>query len=135
MFPLEGNNDAYSTSTHLAYITGLLGPPPPDFIEPHTVSAKYFDKDGKWASFFLSAWHLLTLSHTGNWIVEGCEVHTTSFEDLEKRLEGKDKEMFLDLMKGMITWRPEDRKTPRELIEHPWLQGIFWPPGCYRTTE
>lgn len=61
---------------------------------------------------------------TGNWIVEDCEVHTTSFEDLEKHLEGEDKEMFLDLMKGMITWRPEDRKTPRELIEHPWLQGI-----------
>ncbi|KUM55368.1 hypothetical protein ACN42_g11924 [Penicillium freii] len=115
LFPLEGSNDAYSTVKHLAYITGLLGPPPPDFIEPDTISAKYFDKDG-------------------NWIVEGCEVHTTSFEDLEKRLEEKDKEMFLDLMKGMITWRPEDRKTPRELIEHPWLQGIFWPPGCYRTT-
>ncbi|KAJ5688327.1 hypothetical protein N7536_010946 [Penicillium majusculum] len=110
------NDDAYTTSAHLAYITGLLGPPPPDFIEPDTISAKYFDKDG-------------------NWIVEDCEVHPTSFEDLEKRLEGEDKEMFLDLMKGMITWRPEDRKTPRELIEHPWLQGIFWPPGCYKPTE
>ncbi|KAJ5419805.1 uncharacterized protein N7487_003355, partial [Penicillium crustosum] len=115
-FPLEEDHDAYTTSAHLAYITGLLGPPPPDFIEPDTISAKYFDKDG-------------------NWIVEDCEVHPTSFEDLEKHLEGEDKEMFLDLMKGMITWRPEDRKTPRELIEHPWLQGIFWPPGCYKPTE
>ncbi|KAJ5186624.1 hypothetical protein N7449_011388 [Penicillium cf. viridicatum] len=106
LFPFEEDGDAYSTSVHLAHITGLLGPPPPDFIEPDTISAEYFDKDG-------------------NWIVEDCEVHTTSFEDLEKHLEGEDKEMFLDLMKGMITWRPEDRKTPRELIEHPWLQGIF----------
>ncbi|CAI7582947.1 unnamed protein product [Penicillium glandicola] len=105
-----------SISIHLAQITGLLGPPPPDFIEPDTVSAKYFDKDG-------------------NWILEDCEVQPSSFEDLEKHLQGEDKEMFLDLMKGMITWRPEDRKTPRELIEHPWLQGIFWPPGVYKPTE
>jgi serine/threonine-protein kinase SRPK3 len=48
----------------------------------------------------------------------------TSFEELEKHLEGEDKEMFLDLMRGMITWRPEDRKTPKELIKHPWLQAM-----------
>ncbi|KAJ5159177.1 uncharacterized protein N7500_008828 [Penicillium coprophilum] len=116
----KGDDDdhisAYSTSAHLAQITGLLGPPPPGFIEPDTDSAKYFDQDG-------------------NWIDEDCEVHPTSFEDLEKHLEGKDKEMFLDLMKGMITWRPEDRKTARELIEHPWLQGVFSPPGCYKPVE
>jgi hypothetical protein len=29
-------------------ITGLLGPPPPDLIEPDTISAEYFDKDGRW---------------------------------------------------------------------------------------
>jgi serine/threonine-protein kinase SRPK3 len=52
------------------------------------------------------------------------EVKMTSFEELEKHLEGEDKEMFLDLMRGMITWRPEDRKTPKELIKHPWLQAM-----------
>ncbi|KGO65109.1 hypothetical protein PITC_013680 [Penicillium italicum] len=116
LFTCMNDDNAYSTPTHLAQITGLLGPPPPEFIEPDTVSAKYFNEDG-------------------NWIVEDCEVHTTSWEDLEKQLEGEDKEMFLDFMKGMITWRPEDRKTPKELIEHPWLQGVFWPPGCYKPTE
>ncbi|CAG8108410.1 unnamed protein product [Penicillium nalgiovense] len=103
---------SYSISLHLAQFTGLLGPPPPDFIEPDTISAEYFDKDG-------------------NWIANDCEVQTTSFEELEKHLEGEDKEMFVDLMKGMITWRPEDRKTPRELIKHPWFQGMT----CHKPTE
>ncbi|CAG7969431.1 unnamed protein product [Penicillium nalgiovense] len=103
---------SYSISLHLAQFTGLLGPPPPDFIEPDTISAEYFDKDG-------------------NWIANDCEVQTTSFEELEKHLEGEDKEMFVDLMKGMITWRPEDRKTPRELIKHPWFQGM----ACHKPTE
>lgn len=62
-FPPKENDDAYTTSAHLAYITGLLGPPSPDFIEPDTISAKYFDKDGKLAFFLLSGWHPLTLSH------------------------------------------------------------------------
>ncbi|OQE14313.1 hypothetical protein PENFLA_c039G01584 [Penicillium flavigenum] len=85
---------SYSISLHLAQFTGLLGPPPPDFIEPDTIGAEYFDEDG-------------------NWVAKDCEVKMTSFEELEKHLEGEDKEMFLDLIKGMITWRPEDRKTPK----------------------
>ncbi|CAP92889.1 hypothetical protein E8E15_003667 [Penicillium rubens] len=99
------NKRSYSVSLHLAQFTGLLGPPPPDLIEPDTISAEYFDKDG-------------------NLVAKDREVKMTSFEELEKHLEGEDKEMFLDLMRGMITWRPEDRKTPKELIKHPWLQAM-----------
>ncbi len=29
--------------------------------------------------------------------------------------------MFLDFVGGMLTWRPEDRKTAAQLLEHPWL--------------
>lgn len=39
----------------------------------------------------------------------------------EGRLQGKDKEMFLEMMKGMLQWRPEDRKTAKQLLEDPWL--------------
>lgn len=41
------NHDSFSTCTHLAQITGLLGPPPPDFVEPDTISAHYFDERGQ----------------------------------------------------------------------------------------
>jgi hypothetical protein len=29
--------------------------------------------------------------------------------------------MFLDFVRGMLAWRPEDCKTARELLEDPWL--------------
>ncbi|KAJ5772853.1 hypothetical protein N7457_007749 [Penicillium paradoxum] len=109
----ESGNELYSTDAHLAQITGLLGSPPSDFVEPDTISTDYFDQDG-------------------NWIHESCKVQKVALEDVENRLEGEEKEMFLDLMKGMLQWRPEDRKTARELLEHPWLQGVCWPPGCYK---
>ena len=46
------------------------------------------------------------------------------------RLKGKEKKMFLGLMRSMIQWRPEDRKTARELLKHPWFDGVYPHSGC-----
>jgi serine/threonine-protein kinase SRPK3 len=48
-----------------------------------------------------------------------------SLEKSELRLRGKNKEVFLDLMRGMLQWRPEDRKTAKQLLEHPWLNKVI----------
>lgn len=48
-----------------------------------------------------------------------------SLEKSELRLQDKNKEMFLGLMRGMIQWRPEDRKTAKQLLEDPWLNQII----------
>lgn len=82
-----------------------------------------------------TSYFILAYSLVGNWIHKGCKIQKTKLEDMEQRLEGEDKEKFLDLMKAMLQWRPEDRKTARELLEHPWLQGVFWPSGCYKPAE
>ncbi len=29
--------------------------------------------------------------------------------------------MFLEFVRGMLTWRPEARKTAAELLKDPWL--------------
>lgn len=47
----------------------------------------------------------------------------TSLEKLEERLEGENKVMFLNFMQSMLQWRPEDRKTAKELFDDPWLNG------------
>lgn len=39
-------------------------------------------------------------------------------------LEGHQREEFLSFARAMLTWLPEERKTPRELIEHPFLAEI-----------
>ena len=47
----------------------------------------------------------------------------TRLEDSVLSLEGEDKRLFLDFIKQMLQWLPEDRKTAKELLEDPWLQG------------
>jgi serine/threonine-protein kinase SRPK3 len=44
-----------------------------------------------------------------------------SLESSEEFLEERDKEMFIDFMRGMLQWRPEDRKTAKDLLQDPWL--------------
>ncbi len=48
-------------------------------------------------------------------------VDNTTLEDGEGRLQGKDQELFLDLMRSMLRWLPEERKTTKQLLYHPWL--------------
>lgn len=55
------------------------------------------------------------------WKAEVDGPQDTSLERSEEFLEGKNKEMFLIFMRGMLQWRPEDRKTAKELLEDPWL--------------
>lgn len=44
-----------------------------------------------------------------------------SLESCERFLEGENKKGFLNLVRGMLQWRPEDRKTAKELLQDPWI--------------
>ncbi|ROT35114.1 kinase domain-containing protein [Sodiomyces alkalinus F11] len=92
----------YTTRAHLAEVVGLLGPPPPDLLERGVRSKEFFSEDGRW-------------------IADIPVPQGNSLDKAERFLQGKDKAMFLDFVKGMLAWRPEDRKTARELLEDPWL--------------
>ncbi|KAF4628044.1 hypothetical protein G7Y89_g10108 [Cudoniella acicularis] len=35
--------------------------------------------------------------------------------------EGDEKRLFLNFVRKMLQWLPEDRKTTKELLEDPWL--------------
>lgn len=47
---------------------------------------------------------------------------TQAFEQLETNLAGRDQELFVELIRKMLQWIPEDRKTCRELLDDPWLK-------------
>jgi hypothetical protein len=47
-----------------------------------------------------------------------------SLESSEEKLEEDEKDRFLAFMRGMMQWRPEDRKTARQLLEDPWLNDL-----------
>ncbi|EEH04351.1 protein kinase [Histoplasma capsulatum G186AR] len=91
----------YSTRAHLAEVIGILGPPPLDMLKRGKRSLEFFTEDGRWK--------------------HDIEIPQASLEESEEFLEGRNKEMFLVFMRGMLQWRPEDRKTAKELLEDPWL--------------
>ncbi|TVY38711.1 Serine/threonine-protein kinase [Lachnellula occidentalis] len=109
----EPDGKGYSTRAHLAEAIGLLGPPPLDLLKKGVRSSEFFDEDG---AYYDEA--------TGKWIAEMPISQGTSLEESEFRLQGKNKEMFLEMMRGMLQWRPEDRKTAKQLLKDPWLNAI-----------
>lgn len=78
-------------------------------------------------SIFLSS-HILSLIDSeanmvaGGWVAhQEATIPTVSLEVLEKRLNGKEKELFLAFIMSMLKWLPEERKTAKQLLEHPFL--------------
>jgi hypothetical protein len=55
------------------------------------------------------------------WIADVPIPQGNSLDIAEHFLDGRNKEMFLHFVKGMLAWRPKDRKPARELLEDPWL--------------
>ena len=45
-----------------------------------------------------------------------------TLEDSVLTLQGEDKRLFLDFVRKMLQWLPENRQTAKQLLEHPWLQ-------------
>ncbi|KAG4439992.1 hypothetical protein IFR05_004506 [Cadophora sp. M221] len=99
----DPDGKGYSTRAHLAEVIGLIGSPPLDLIQKGARSLEFFDSEGKW-------------------IAEIPTAEPTSLEIFETRLEGENKEMFLQMMRGMLIWRPEDRKTAKQMLDEPWMK-------------
>ncbi|KAI6904172.1 hypothetical protein KC318_g4608 [Hortaea werneckii] len=99
---LEGE-ERWSGCYHLTQTTALMGPPPPDYLARS--EEQYLDCDET------CAW--------GNPGSKG--VPDVSFEALLERLEGEDKVNALDFVGRIFRWKPEERSTAKELLEHPFF--------------
>lgn len=112
----------YTTRAHLAEVIALLGPPPLDLLQRGVRSKEFFSEDGKFVPMDCSrALGLTPWLKTGKWTADVPIPQGNSLEKAERVLSGRSKEMFLNFVRGMLTWRPEDRKTAKELLEDPWL--------------
>ena len=61
-------------------------------------------------------------ARVGGWIAsEEATVPPVSLESQEKRLTGQEKELFLQFIRSMLKWLPEERRTARQLLNDPWL--------------
>ena len=56
---------------------------------------------------------------------KGLPIPKISLEERVSVLEGEEKELFLDFIRSMLKWRPEDRKSATELLKHPWMADIM----------
>ncbi|OJJ68258.1 hypothetical protein ASPBRDRAFT_77961 [Aspergillus brasiliensis CBS 101740] len=100
----DPDGKGYSSRAHLAEVIGLLGHPPLDLLQRGRRSHEFFTEEGRWKQE-------IPIPHTGG------------LETSEEYLEGSNKKAFLSFMRGMLQWRPEDRKTAQELLRDPWLNG------------
>ncbi|PGH34762.1 CMGC/SRPK protein kinase [[Emmonsia] crescens] len=100
IFDTKGSHDPFK---HLALIVALAGPPSSDFVRRSETTDQCFDPNGAW------------IAH------QDVAIPSISLESLEKRLSGQDKESFIQFVKSMLKWLPEERKTARQLLEDPWL--------------
>ena len=121
MFKAKDDDKQPSNLHHLAEMIAMLGHPPHDFLQRSKFASRYFDEDGH---FFNSnfACHIMLTRNSGVGKWKGCaEIPTTSLEDSEENLEGENKALFLQFMRKMLQWKPEDRHSARDLLEDPWL--------------
>jgi len=53
-----------------------------------------------------------------------CETSEGNLEDAEKRLEGEEKTLFLNFVRRMLKWKPEERSSAEELLGDPWPSNL-----------
>lgn len=67
--------------------------------------------------------------HIGKWLGAGdVSIPSISIEESEENLRAQDKQQFLQFMRSMLQWVPEERKTTKELLDDPWLNSISTTP-------
>jgi serine/threonine-protein kinase SRPK3 len=120
-YGIDPTERRYLTRAHLAELVTMLGPPPIDMLERGARSTDFFDGEGENA--LLRYCVKLTEVLSGNWIAEIDVPQGLTLETSEENLHGEKKEEFLQFVRCMLQWRPEDRLTAKELLEHPWMRG------------
>lgn len=77
----------------------------------------FFDDKGKYA---IGCSVLLIHTSVGNFLYNDL-IPTRKLEDTVPSLETEDRGAFLSFIRQMLAWLPEELKTARELMEHPFL--------------
>ncbi len=121
----QGNYDA---SAHLAEMIALLGPPPQTLIDRETRWSEVRwchavpNAEGKLCHNAREYYGGPFFDSKGEFTRKELIPTNVKLEDTVLSLEREDKRLFLDFVKTMLQWLPEDRKTAKELLEDPWLQ-------------
>ena len=104
VFGEKGTGDESAGGFYLSQMTGILGPPPLDFLTEHKACRQYWDETGVWK------------------VVDGIEVRAVTLEEKASSFAGDEAAQFADFMRSMPGWKPGERSTARQLLAHPFLR-------------
>lgn len=95
-------SEDYLAHAHVAEMIALLGPPPMVLLDRGTRTSHFFDEEG-----LIQRPDLVPANF--------------NFEGEETCLKGNDQRLFLEFMRKMLRWLPEERWSARKLYDDPWL--------------
>ncbi|OBS20032.1 hypothetical protein FPOA_11753 [Fusarium poae] len=98
--------DEYDDQSHLGQITALVGPPPGYLLSRGQRTSMFYKPDGELND-------------------PDCIPCNFNFENTINCMSGEEKLRFIQFIRRMVKWSPEERSTARELLEDPWLHEDF----------
>ncbi|KAK2841617.1 hypothetical protein FQN49_006078 [Arthroderma sp. PD_2] len=101
LFTARNEEKLLDDRLHLAEMIAIMGPPPKEFLERSEANLLYWDENGRWRGL--------------------APIPDISLEKLAEGIEGENKQGFLDFLRKILRWLPEERPTAGELMFDPWL--------------
>ncbi|RAL00093.1 kinase domain-containing protein [Aspergillus ibericus CBS 121593] len=88
-------NGVFSDEQHLAEMVSLMGPPPPEFLRRSKKCEEFWDQQGNWKGSIC--------------------IPEQTFEYRELQFSGEGKVLFLNFLRRIFRWLPEERPSAEEL--------------------
>ncbi|KAF4972963.1 hypothetical protein FZEAL_9463 [Fusarium zealandicum] len=101
-----GKADEYDDQSHLGQIAALIGPPPQNLLSIGQRTSMFYKSNGE-------------LKDPDR--IPG----DLNFENTISCMSGEEKLKFIQFIKRMVRWSPEERNTAGELLDDPWLHEDF----------
>ena len=144
---LVGTTDRYSGRAHVAEMIALLGKPPKQMLDREKLwkdigwehafrnstgklcvtpqeyyEGPFFSDEGMLPDEAASCNESLMILYTGEFLYKDMVPQRPVLDDSVMSMSGEEKVQFLDFIKRMLSWLPEERESARALSEHPWLR-------------
>jgi hypothetical protein len=123
LFNAQDEERKSSATHHIAEMIAYLGMPPLEYTRRSDNMRNVFDDDGLFEMQTPDKKvHLTDL--LGRWRWTGkYDIPPVSLEQSEQNLSDKNKQQFLEFMRSMLRWLPEERKSATELLKDPWVNS------------
>ncbi|KAK9437382.1 protein kinase domain protein [Metarhizium brunneum] len=124
-----GEDGEYNAHVHLAQMVSLLGEHDEEcmkrerFFRNYRLEKPVVNSRGKECNAMTEFW-VGPFFNDENDIVRTDLVERKRLADTVTELVGHEKDVFLDFASGVLQWLPENRKTARELLQHPIFDSL-----------